>query len=923
MPFPGPITRLLAIAVGAIAFPLAAGAVPTLSPRQVLQAPSPTPADGFGRAVGIAADHVVVGANGDDRRGLDAGAVYVFQRHFDSWSYRQELLPAIRARDFYGWAVAADAGTVVVGAPGDDERGIDAGAAYVFALSNGTWQATAKLTSSDAATGDQCGASLAVSADTILLGCYNRDEGTIDTGAVYVFRRQGADWAQEAKLTVLRQGTVRFGSALAIDGDRAVIGSPDTFNYNFGFFGPRGAGFLFERSGSTWSWTNEFYPFQPTISGGGSGDRFGASVAITDSLALLGGPLNNGYPLNPITPGAALFQEADDDNRATLIPSTAAQNGQYGGAVAMSASFLAIGSANPAGSLPVVVYRNPGVVQNASPATEYAVLHWSGANGARFGSSLAVNGHIVAAGAPGDDAGTMPGAVAIFDLAYADDDASGLPDSWEATFNVGPGIAGGSPSDDPDGDGLTNQQEFGQGTHPRGVPSYTRYFAEGVTGFFETRLSLANPGLSPATVLLRFLGASGVFATHVVVVPAQQSRKVAVSTLPGMSATEFSTVVESDHLVVADRQQWWDATAYGTSAERSVDAPALTWYFAEGATHGGFDLFYLLQNPNDTAADVLVRYLLPSGAPLEKTYSLPAQSRFNIWADLEVFPAGSGNLALAATDVSAVITVTNGVPIIAERAMYLNAGSTVFAAGHESAGVTAPANHWFFAEGATGVFFDTFVLLANPSVIADAQVRATYLLPDGSTLTKQYSVPANARINIWLDQENFPDGQGGVTQALADSAVSVVLDVLNDVPVVAERSMWWPGPTASTWSEAHNAFGSQTAGTTWGFAEGIVLGAPTNTDTFLLVANTGTATARIRVTLLFDNGTAAVAKEYDVAAQSRFKVAVRQDFPEAVNKGFGAIVESLGASPQPSAVERAMYSDASGQFLAGGSVALG
>ena len=52
-----------------------------------------------------------------------------------------------------------------------------------------------------------------------------------------------------------------------------------------------------------------------------------------------------------------------------------------------------------------------------------------------------------------------------------------------------------------------------------------------------------------------------------------------------------------------------------------------------------------------------VRYLLPSGAPLEKTYTVTPKSRFNIWVDFEEFPDGSGNLALANTDVSAVLEV--------------------------------------------------------------------------------------------------------------------------------------------------------------------------------------------------------------------------------------------------------------------------
>ena len=71
----------------------------------------------------------------------------------------------------------------------------------------------------------------------------------------------------------------------------------------------------------------------------------------------------------------------------------------------------------------------------------------------------------------------------------------------------------------------------------------------------------------------------------------------------GLRGAEFSTVVESDVPVVVDRTMTWDARGYGSHAETSIAAPATTWYLAEGATHSGFNLFYLIQNPNATAGD--------------------------------------------------------------------------------------------------------------------------------------------------------------------------------------------------------------------------------------------------------------------------------------------------------------------------------
>ena len=153
----------------------------------------------------------------------------------------------------------------------------------------------------------------------------------------------------------------------------------------------------------------------------------------------------------------------------------------------------------------------------------------------------------------------------------------------------------------------------------------------------------------------------------------------------------------------------WDNRGYGSHAETSIAKPQTTWYLAEGATVNGFNLFYLLHNPNDQAAAVNVRYMLPAPqAAIVIPYLVPAHTRLSIWVNQE-------DPRLASAEMSAVITSTNNVPIIVERAMYLDAGSRLFGAGHEGAGIAAPATRWFLAEGATGDFFDCFILIGNPS----------------------------------------------------------------------------------------------------------------------------------------------------------------------------------------------------------------
>jgi uncharacterized protein YkwD len=506
-------------------------------------------------------------------------------------------------------------------------------------------------------------------------------------------------------------------------------------------------------------------------------------------------------------------------------------------------------------------------------------------------------------------------------------DGDGLDDAWEQLVGLSPshGTGDDGPAGDPDGDGATNLQEQAAGTHPRGF--VTRYFAEGATiSGMRTRLAILNPTTDAARALVRFLKADGSLERQYVTVPARTRVTIDVESVSAVGDAEFSTVVESDVTIVVDRTVRWNFGGAGSHAETGVAAPLATWYFAEGATHSGFDLFYLLQNPSpETTARVRVRYLRPQGPPLEKTYDVPPGARFNIWVDVEEFPDGAGySRLLEASDVSAVVEVLDGPPIIVERAMYLSRPGQPFLAGHESAGVTLPQTRWFLAEGATGDYFDLFALVANPTATA-ATVRATYLLTNGTVYTKDYVVAPNSRFNIWVDGEEIP-GHGRV---LEDAAVSLDLESLNGVPIIVERAMWWPGPTAATWVETHGSAGATATGTLWALAEG-ELGGDELTETYVLVANTSAVAGEAVVTAIFENGTSSEIR-IPLLPRSRTSIPVGAPIgsggfgPAVQNRRFGVLVESVAVSGQPAAeivVERAMYSSPGGQAWAAGTSAL-
>ena len=190
-------------------------------------------------------------------------------------------------------------------------------------------------------------------------------------------------------------------------------------------------------------------------------------------------------------------------------------------------------------------------------------------------------------------------------------------------------------------------------------------------------------------------------------VPARASRKVVVNDVDGVNRAEFSTTLESDRLVVADRLMTWSrAGRYGSHGETATAAASPVWYLAEGATHSGFDLFYLIQNPSDAATNVRVTYLRPTLPPLTKTYTVGPRSRFTIWVDYEQFPGDLPQApSLSNTDVSAEIESVEGTPIIVERAMYRTTPGGAgpgFEAGHDAAGVSAPQRSGSSPKGRRG-----------------------------------------------------------------------------------------------------------------------------------------------------------------------------------------------------------------------------
>jgi len=208
------------------------------------------------------------------------------------------------------------------------------------------------------------------------------------------------------------------------------------------------------------------------------------------------------------------------------------------------------------------------------------------------------------------------------------------------------------------------------------------------------------------------------------------------------------------------------ATTAPTDTPTPTPAPngETTWFLAEGFTDAGFNTFILLQNPNPDPATFTVTYMLDDGSNLTRSHTVAANSRYTIAAH---DPAEVG------PDQAFATRLDSDTPIIVERAMYWAGG------GHNTIGLTGSNTTWFLAEGFTGTGFNTFILLQNPNP-DPANVTVTYMLDDGSNLTRSHTVAANSRYTIAAHD---------AAEVGPDQAFATRLD--SDQPIIVERAMYW------------------------------------------------------------------------------------------------------------------------------------
>ena len=298
--------------------------------------------DSFGRSMAIDGDTMVVGAPYDDSL---QGSAYVFVRQSGAWSQAGKLTAADGAAfDQFGWSVAVDDETIVVGAFRDNQGGWAAGSAYVFSEPASGWASAAgsiKLTAADAAAADYFGWSVAIHDDTVVAGAVRDD----DKGAVYVFSEPASGWASAAgsiKLTAAAGAADDyFGQAVAIDHGTVVVGAFGTDDGG----SASGSAYVFSEPDTGWATVGG--DVRLTAADRAAGDHLGWSVAIDYDMIVVGAYRHDDSGTD--TGSAYMFAKpaagwATNTETAKLTASDAAADDQYGYSVAINDDTVVVGA---------------------------------------------------------------------------------------------------------------------------------------------------------------------------------------------------------------------------------------------------------------------------------------------------------------------------------------------------------------------------------------------------------------------------------------------------------------------------------------------------------------------------------------------------------------------------------------------------
>jgi hypothetical protein len=420
-------------------------------PAVAIQPDDVQPGDSFGLSVATDGTLVVAGSPQHDANGIDAGAAYIFDANTGD-QLTKLVAPDASAGAWFGKAVGTDNGKVVVSA-------YNASKAYVFGNDGGFLRA---LTPPGGATGsDFFGTSLAVEGNRALIGAPFYSNGLGPIGAAFLFDLDSGALLQTYTPPASSGFIPFFGESVDLKNGKAIVGAPFAMNANGS---GKGSAYLFNQNSP--SIVHEFISSVAP-------DRasFGSSVALGVDFAAVRGTDNSKLP-------------AETDTEHVILYDT--QTGQQVDVIAQDSLFLGTGQSIDIDGIEILVANNisfdqdnqvedgKGLVYTKASSLDPEILAPTGANKSGFGQAVALNGGVAVIGAPANSTTAVnAGRAYIFTPGTlptpGDTDGDGDIDDADLgtafsnyTGPLGPGVGEKSAAEgDTDGDGDVDDADLG------------------------------------------------------------------------------------------------------------------------------------------------------------------------------------------------------------------------------------------------------------------------------------------------------------------------------------------------------------------------------------------------------------------------------------------------------------------------------
>jgi len=302
-----------------------------------LLASDSAPHDNYGIVVALSSDTAVIGAPFDSTRSFNAGSAYVYKHSNGAWSLQQKLQANDGAPgDQYGWSIALQGNTLLIGARFDDDRGFNSGSIYAYTRIDNTWVERQKFSAPDGSVNDQYGFTISLDGDVAFIGAPLDDDNGFESGSVYIYHRIAGLWSVEKKFTA-HDGEPgdQFGWSVALSASSALIGArfddDEAFN--------SGSAYLYNRTAQTWHMKQKFTAIDAAVN-----DQFGWTVALDDNTAVIGARFNDDMGINSGSAYVYTLSDKEWSLQQKLIASDGEPGNQYSWAIALDGDKLIIGA---------------------------------------------------------------------------------------------------------------------------------------------------------------------------------------------------------------------------------------------------------------------------------------------------------------------------------------------------------------------------------------------------------------------------------------------------------------------------------------------------------------------------------------------------------------------------------------------------